>query len=104
MLKFLAEAEAEMEAAARWYDDQRDGLSESFLAAITDAVVKVERKPRLYTAPPGLPTNCPHEVRRILLGDFPYSLVYWITGDAIRVAAVAHSRRKPGYWLPRLSE
>lgn len=40
--------------------------------------------------------------RRVLLGDFPYQLVYRVEGDEVRVYAVAHLKRKPGYWLERV--
>ena len=36
--------------------------------------------------------------RRIVLRRFPYNLVYDVRADEIRIIAVAHQRRKPGYW------
>ena len=32
---------------------------------------------------------------------FPYSLVYTVSGDEIRILAVAHHSRRPGYWTGR---
>ncbi len=37
------------------------------------------------------------------LQRFRDSLVYALIGEEIRVYAVAHHRREPGYWLSRLS-
>lgn len=36
--------------------------------------------------------------RRCLLRRFPYSIIYQLAGDELRVLAVAHHRRRPGYW------
>ena len=40
--------------------------------------------------------------RRIILKTFPYQLVYRVEGDEVRIYAVAHLKRRPGYWTTRL--
>ena len=42
------------------------------------------------------------EVRHKLLIRFPYSILHVIEPDRIRVVAVAHQKRRPGYWNYRL--
>jgi hypothetical protein len=32
---------------------------------------------------------------------FPYSLIYTVIGDEVRILAVAHHSRRPGYWRGR---
>ena len=52
----------------------------------------------------------PHELgslieanlRRLMLTRFPYALIYSATDDLLHVVAVAHARRRPGYWRPRV--
>lgn len=39
--------------------------------------------------------------RRFPLRRFPYSIVYYVHGDELRVIALAHHRRSPGYWRSR---
>jgi toxin ParE1/3/4 len=39
--------------------------------------------------------------RKLPLGRFPYTLVYRIDGDTVRVLAFMHQSRKPEYWLRR---
>jgi len=40
--------------------------------------------------------------RKRLLTRFPYVVFYELVGrDRVDVVAVAHARRKPGYWLER---
>jgi hypothetical protein len=36
-----------------------------------------------------------------LLTGFPFAIAYALDGDRIVVLAVAHLRRRPGYWLGR---
>ena len=40
-------------------------------------------------------------VRCKLLMRFPYELYYVVEPDRLRVLAVAHQRRRPGYWIDR---
>ena len=42
------------------------------------------------------------EIRRALLARFPYALVFLVREDEVRVLAVAHAKRRPGYWLSRV--
>lgn len=35
------------------------------------------------------------------LRRFPYSVIYYIRAEELRVVALAHHRRKPGYWSGR---
>jgi plasmid stabilization system protein ParE len=39
--------------------------------------------------------------RRYIFRRFPYSIIYQTTADELRVPAVAHHRRRPGYWVGR---
>jgi hypothetical protein len=34
---------------------------------------------------------------------FPYHVVYLETSGNLRILAIAHDRRKPGYWMKRLA-
>jgi plasmid stabilization system protein ParE len=52
--------------------------------------------PRLLDMPPDL------EIRRTLLPRFPYAVVFIELGGEVRVLAVAHAKRQPGYWLDRV--
>lgn len=39
--------------------------------------------------------------RRFPLRRFPYSIIYYVKGDELRVIALAHHRRRPAYWAGR---
>ncbi len=96
------EAEDELLEAALWYDDREPGLG-------TDLLDEVERMvPMLGTLPESFPRLLDPDptlgIRRALLPRFPYALVYRELEDHVRVLAVAHAKRRPGYWLDRIEE
>jgi toxin ParE1/3/4 len=95
----ITEAELDLSKAARWYQSQA-GLEEAFIAAVVDALIEIERHPRRYPGPPGYRGR--HDVHRLLLDRFPYSIVYQILPNRLRVVAVAHVRRRPRFWERRL--
>lgn len=39
--------------------------------------------------------------RRYILRRFPYSVIYHVSTEELRILAVAHHRRRPGYWSHR---
>lgn len=40
-------------------------------------------------------------IRRFPLRRFPFALIYRVDGDRLQILAVAHRRRRPGYWSQR---
>ena len=91
---FHREAEAELVAAARFYDSHRLGLGLDFIAEVQRAVGVLAAYPRM-----GRPFS--KRLRRVLVPRFPYGLLYEIGVDQILIVAVAHVRRRPGYWRHR---
>ena len=92
---FHEEADVEVNEAARYYEASAPGLGLLFLAAVEEAVEQVLGNPEAFQV-------VGDEVRHKLLRRFPYSLLYVIEPDRIRVIAVAHQKRRPGYWSRRL--
>ena len=41
-------------------------------------------------------------IRRLAVARFPYHVVYLKPARELRILAIAHDRRKPGYWKKRL--
>ena len=98
-VRISAEADAELVAAARWYENQRLGLGSEFLDAVDDAVSRVAETPLLGAAVSGVTDE---SIRRRAVLRFPYHVVYIALPDRIQILAVAHDRRRPGYWVGRL--
>jgi plasmid stabilization system protein ParE len=43
-----------------------------------------------------------HGTRRFVMRRFPFSVVYLDDPEFVTIVAVAHSKRRPGYWKDRL--
>ncbi len=98
-LRVLAEAEDEAQEAARWYEERENGLGFEFLDELSDVLQTIERRPRNFPRVEGIgPTR---EVRRMLLGRFPFKIINEIRTDEVLVLAIAHDRRRPNYWKRR---
>ena len=90
------EAESEIGEAAGWYEDRLTGLGLEFLAAVERAFSLIAENPERFPV-----WKQGHAFRRCLLKRFPYMVFYEIEEDRVVVWAVAHVRRKPGYWVSR---
>jgi plasmid stabilization system protein ParE len=93
------EADAEMAEAARWYDTHRVGLGLEFLDAVGTAVAGISENPRMGSLVPGVTDQ---GIRRRPVRRFPYHVVYMELSDRLQILAIAHDRRRPGYWVGRL--
>jgi len=98
-IRVLDEAEAELREAARWYERRVTGLGVRFTQAVVDGFTAIERQPLIYSRPPKVRTS--RDVRRLLLHGFPYAIVVKILATEVLVLAIAHGRRRPGYWRKR---
>ena len=98
-LRIVAEAEEELRDASAWYEGRQGGLGVELLAAVDEAVRRIQQAPRQFARVEAMPDE--ENVRRLLLRRFPFKLVYEIGDDEIRVLAVAHMQRRPGYWKHR---
>ena len=90
------EAVAEVRAATQWYRERSDLAADAFLAELDRAVEKIAENPEMY----------PHYVRgtrRYFLQRFPFYLVYRQVDEKLEIIAIAHGRRKPGYWKKRIA-
>jgi plasmid stabilization system protein ParE len=93
------EAQEELEDAALWYEEQRPGLGGRLLVVVSATIDRIRRLPQAGAPVPYIPEDLP--ARRVAVKGFPYHVVYLITPEAIRVLALAHRRRRPGYWSGR---
>jgi plasmid stabilization system protein ParE len=87
------EAEADIEQAVSWYEENRPEEVSAFLSEVAFAFRKIRRKPdgygRLEHASAGL------DVRRIYLRNLPYALAFTRWDGGLNVLAVAHTYRRP---------
>ncbi len=93
-LEVHPEVYEELEEARAWYEDHAVGLGDEFLDEVERAVSTIQSSPEAW------PTYS-HQTRRFLVHRFPFSVVYRYDKMKIQIVAVAHQRRKPGYWMSR---
>lgn len=93
---FLPEADQEMIEAARYYQSLSSGLGDEYLAEVEHAVHSIASSPQTWPVLEG-------DLRRRLIKRFPFGILYRIEPDKILIIAVAHLRKKPGYWKKRIS-
>ena len=98
-IRYLDEASDELEAAAVWYEVRREGLGLRFYQAVDEVERIIVELPESGSVVDvrGVPIG----VRRHLVAGFPYEVVY-ISDPELVIVAVAHSRRRPGYWRRRV--
>lgn len=88
-------AEAEMLAAARYYDVCQPGLGGRFLDEASRAGGRITDNPEAWSVISG-------SIRRCLLNNFPFGLIFRIESERIYLLAVMHLRREPNYWRSRV--
>lgn len=101
MIELLQAAEEELLDVVGWYEDQQVGLGARFLTEVEKASNRIEEWPRI--GPVWTYSGVPEGVRRVSLQTFPYHLVY-VEDPRLVVVAVAHMKRRPGYWRSRLRQ
>jgi plasmid stabilization system protein ParE len=93
-LSFHPAARDDAAGARQWYSQRSAIAARAFLTELILAVESVreapERWPRYLAG-----------TRQYHFPKFPFSLIYRVSDEAIVVIAIAHHRRKPGYWLER---
>ncbi len=93
-----SEADAEIDEAIAFYEERQAGLGLDFLAEVERAIDTLLQLPEL-----GVPYKRT-EFRYWVLRKFPFVIYYATLPDAIWIAAIAHERRRPGYWKKRSLE
>ena len=94
------EAKQELAAAAAWYEQRKEGLGRELLAEVDAVLAAIARSPGRFPLYPRVAAE--FGVRRAAARRFPYSIAFIELATAVRVLAIAHERRRPGYWVGRL--
>ena len=94
---FDPDARAEFLAVVEYYEECQTGLGRRFREAMEAQVDAIGIMPFRFRVlhPP---------FRRCLVPQFPYSIIFSIEPEFILVIAVAHAKRKPGYWHDRIEK
>lgn len=93
-LELHPDAVAELRAARLWYRSHDRGIGRAFSEEYKHAITRITNDPERWP-------HFLHGTRRHRLRGFPYVIAYRVTTSAVLILAVAHERRKPGYWVGR---
>lgn len=92
---FHPAARGELYDAQDYYGETSDAVALAFTDEIVWAIEQIILAPSRWK-------QYDKGTRRFLLSRFPYSIIYRTIDDGIQIIAIAHHRRKPGYWSPRV--
>lgn len=93
-LRILQEAEREINEAIGYYEAIEPGLGIRLKEEVCQALLWIQENatvPRLRS----------QGYRRVNLKVFPYYIAFLTWADTVWILAIAHSRRRPEYWLQR---
>ena len=89
------EAEDEMILAARYYENQVNGLGVKFLDDLDVTVEDIVKSPETWC-------TIEDDIKRHQFTHFPFAILYRIVSSKIRILAVMDLHKDPDYWKNRL--
>lgn len=84
----------EAAAARLWYSDRSEDAAARFMAELDRGIASIIEAPERWP-------EIKDGRRRFVMSRFPFIIWYRIREADIRVLAIAHARRRPGYWMAR---
>ena len=94
-LEFLPQAEQEVAEVTAYYEQTDPALATRFREEIESITATLLLHPLLWR-------QRSDGYRRVNLPSFPFYLAYVLRGERVRVIAVSHGARRPGYFRSRL--
>jgi len=98
---FHPEARAEFVADVDWYDEREVGVGARFEVAVREAIDAAVDSPDSWAKWPVWDRQ--PVMRSKGVSRFPYRVVYFVEGDLLTIVAIAHQKRRPGYWRDRVT-
>ena len=91
------EARAELREARRWYYERSPLSATAFAHAVDNAISRINEAATRYSL-------AEHGTRKFVLQRFPFNIFYRPGESEIVIVAVAHQKRRPGYWTSRVAQ
>lgn len=93
-VRFHPAARREVRPAKFWFIDRDPNSAQQFQDELDDAIATLSDFPL---------AGQPHiaGTRRMVLRSVPFVLIYRVDSTEVRIIAVAHAKRRAGYWLDR---
>ena len=97
MYEFHKEAEAELFEIIIYYaSNASKDVSQDFASELFRKIGLIIEDPKIF------PIEY-ENIRKCSLDRFPYKIIYETLGDLIYILAIHHHKRRPGYWIKRVS-
>jgi toxin ParE1/3/4 len=97
-IEYHPAAAIELEESMVWYANKDESLGRRLNRDIREIEALIQHYPKRYEYDGA--TKC----RQAVIRGFPYSIWYFDGTEVVWIIAVAHHRRRPGYWRDRLSD
>lgn len=94
-VRLRSSAKRDLREAVDWYRERDPTLATRFLDAVYATFALLERFPNLGSQVFGISEA---NVRQLPVSGFPYQVIFRREVHASLVVAVAHERKRPGYW------
>jgi len=93
-IEYLAGARSDFDESFDWYAGRSAGAAIGFASAVDDALAIILEDPGRFPRTHGGCAYC-------ALKRFPFRIVFRNERDRLVVVAIAHAKRRPGYWQGR---
>jgi plasmid stabilization system protein ParE len=93
-VSFHPAAAQELDLAYRWYRDRYEPGAKAFAVEVDVAIHRIASSPDRW---PRIDAT----LHRYVLKRFPFSVIYRVKEKTVEIVAVAHARRRPGFWQLR---
>ena len=91
-------ANQDLADSAWWYEEREPGLGTDFVEEVEHTIELITRNPlACATWPPN------RRFRKRPVQRFDHIVFFEVVDGSVHILAVAHSRRRPGYWRRRAS-
>jgi len=94
LVRFHPKALKEAENSQSWYAQRNFIAAKGFAIELAHAIDMVSEEPNRWP-------KFHSDTRRYVFPKYPFSLIYRIKEDVIEVLAIAHHKKRPGYWVER---
>ena len=93
-VRFTRRAVREARDARDWLKVRQPKTVDGFTVRFRECIARLREFPNA-----GSPER--HSSRRLTLKPYPYAIIYRVSGDEVTIVAVAHAKKRPGYWAGR---
>lgn len=93
--RFHPEAREELDDAIAWYTERDADVGRRFRERVGQAIELLRKNPFVGAAVKDTP------YRHYVIRGFDYVIFYEDRGGELIIEAIAHTSRRPGYWMKR---